>query len=608
MPVPSPRQTVWILAIAAGVAALAAFALPYVASTRLVSERIAEEIGDWSGLDVSIGAAPEISVWPALTAKLTNVALSRPDGERLITAENVEIELSALAVLSGNTDFSKARFIRPTIHVKDAEMAAALPHEGRIAEALDAARAIVAENGSAPDTGRLPADDFGVIEFADGRIVSVSGDAETEIATGLNGKIDWKLLNGRGSVEASGVLRGVPFTLGLSSANPLLLFGGGATKVTLNLKSEPANLSFDGTAGLGENPYLEGRATFSTPSIRKLAGGQDIGGPDGPATGAISMDGRVMGDRARIRLEDAAITLDGNAAHGALELLLSGKLPKVSGTLAFDTLDLGAFLSAFTPLDTSAGTGPGVIDADFASRLNLDLRLSAAKASAGSFGLANVAATARVDEEVAAFDISDAAAFGGDLQASLRFDRRNAGGQVEARLLASDVDGSAFGAAAGMTTPMPTGRGTVSVILKGAGESWDALLAHASGSFSASFGPGTLSGIDLDSLVARARQGSPFTLEEVAGDSSPIDGLEVKATVADGAANIDKAQIRSPLHRIVLSGAAFLAGGGLKLFATAEPPQQAATGATEPPIATTFSIDGSWSAATVTPTRGPGAE
>ena len=66
-----------------------------------------------------------------------------------------------------------------------------------------------------------------------------------------------------------------------------------------------------------------------------------------------------MGDAERLRFEDAEITLDGKPARGALDLMLTGKLPMVAGTLAFDTLDLRSFLSAFTPLEPSVGAGAG---------------------------------------------------------------------------------------------------------------------------------------------------------------------------------------------------------------------------------------------------------
>jgi AsmA protein len=599
---PSPRRIVWTIAIAAGLIAVVALVLPYAASTRLVGDRIAQEMRDWSGLDVSVGAAPEISVWPSLQANLTDVTLSLPDGNAVLTASRVEVELSALAALGGDIDFTMARFIGPTIRIDDGAPPITLPRQGRIAQALEIARAIVAENPTTPNRARLPADDFGTVEFSDGRVIGVSGGAEAELANNLSGTIGWKKLSGRADATASGLLRGEPFKIELSSASPLLLFGGAATPATVSLTSAPANLSFDGTANLGENPFVDGHARFSAPAVRKVFDWSKTESPIGPAVGAISVESRVMGDRARVRFEDASITLDGEPAHGAFDLLLNGKAPKLSGTLAFDTLDLGAFLSAFTPFDPLAGDGLGVIDADFASRLNLDLRLSAAQASAGAIALTKLAATARVDEGVAAIDISDAGALGGSVQAGLRFDRNTMGEQVELRLLATDIDGSALGAAAGMTRLMPSGRGTVSVILKGKGENWKAVLARANGSFTASFGQGALSGVDMDALIERARGGAPFALDAIASESFPISGLEIKALIADGIAKIEKAEVKTPGHSVTLAGTAMLASSELALSGKAAPPPQANAEPVDP-LATTFLIDGPWGAPTVTPTK-----
>ena len=121
------------------------------------------------------------------------------------------------------------------------------------------------------------------------------------------------------------------------------------------------------------------------------------------------------------------------------------------------------------------------------------------------------------------------------------------------RLLASEIDGGAFAAAAGMTRFVPVGRGTVSVILKGHGSTWDALLENANGSISASFGQGALSGFDVDGLLDAAQEGGFFALDEVSG-GLPIDALDFKASVSDGVATIEKAEARSPLHRIAFPG------------------------------------------------------
>lgn len=601
------RLSLWALAIAAALVLALLLTLPYFASTRLVQDRIAEEISAWTGLDVSIASAPEISVWPDLQANLSDVTLSLPGDQALsIVAKRVEIELSALAALRGDVEFTTARFIEPTILIEGDATLAALPDRSRIAQALEAARTLVAENRSAPDISRLPSDPFGVVEFSGGRIVAVSDEAESEIATSLTGKMSWKALNGAASLTAAGAAQGEAFSVDASSASALLFLGGAATPVKMELKSPSANFSFDGTASLGENPFADGRVSFSAPSAGKILHWSGAALPHTP--GAITVESRLMGDAERLRFEDARITFDGKPAHGALDLLLTGKLPTITGTLAFDVLDLSVFLSAFTPLDPAAVEGPGIIDAEFASGLNLDLRLSAARAAVGPFTLADVAATARVDEGTVAFDISDASAFGGNIQASLRFDRKAAGTQIEMRLLATDVDGGAFASAAGMTRLAPIGRGTVSLILKGEGESWNTLLAGASGSFSASFGQGALSGIDLEGFVARAKGEAPFDLDAVEKGASPIESLELKANIAAGTARIERAELRAPLGQITLTGTAPLAGGSLNLSGKVGPRQQATAGGTEIDSPTTFLVNGPWSAPIVTPTTGLSAK
>jgi len=608
MPTPTLRHGLWALAVASLIA-LVVLALPFMASTRLVRDRIAHEMSEWSGLEVEIAESPEISVWPDLQANLTGVTLSLPGSggsTPVIAAERVEIELSPLAALGGDVDFSLARFFRPTVMVEAG--APALPAGSRLAHAIEAARQIVTENRAAPDTKRLSAEDFGVVEFSDGTVVAISGGVETEIATGLAGKLDWGRLNGRASATATGTWRGEQFTIDLGSAKPLLFLGGAAAPVTVSLKSAAANLLFDGTASLGENPYVDGRMSFSAPSVRRILDWSRTGLLHESTIGSVSMQSRIMGGAERLRFEEAEIVLDGKPARGALDLLLTGKLPMVAGTLAFDTLDLRTFLAAFTPLGPSAGSGPGIMYADGASRLNLDLRLSAAQATVGTIALAELAATARVDAGLAAFDISEASAFGGTIQAGLRFDRKGEGTQVEMRLLASDIDGAAFGAAAGMTKLAHAGRGNVSVILKGDGSSWDTLLAQANGSFSASFGKGALHGIDIDGLLGRAKDGAPFVLDGTPGATSAIEALELKANIATGVATFEKVEVRTPLHRIAIAGVARFASGELDLSGTAVSPPQTAGQMAEPSAATTFRIGGPWNAPLVTPATAPTSE
>ena len=304
MPAPLLRRSLWALGFVALALALIVIALPYIASARIARDHIAQEMSDWSGLQVSIGGAPEIEVWPSFKAILADVSLSLPNASGstpVIDAERVEIELSAFAALAGNAVFSSARLIRPTLHVDQEERGfslPALPETGRIARSIETARGIVAEDRTSPDTGRLPADAFGVVEFSDGRIVSGQGDGATEIVTGLAGKVDWPALNEQGKVTASGVWRGEKLRINLSTPSPLLLFGGGATPLTIGLRSAPANFRFDGTASLMENAYFDGKVSFSVPSMPRMLEWSDADIPHGSAIGAVGIESHVAGNAA----------------------------------------------------------------------------------------------------------------------------------------------------------------------------------------------------------------------------------------------------------------------------------------------------------------------
>ncbi|MBU2148502.1 MAG: AsmA family protein [Alphaproteobacteria bacterium] len=605
MPSPLLRRSIWALGLAVLLVVAAAVALPYFASTRIVRDRIAKEIGDWSGLVVSIGGNPQFTVWPRFQAVLTDVSMTRPDepGEPVLATERMEISLSAFAALAGNVEFSTARLVRPTLRVALAPNGlpvAALPRSGRIGQSLAIARGIVAEDRLAPNTARLPDDRFGTVAFTDGRIVSGTGSAVTELVSGLAGNLQWERLDGQAKLAATGVWRGEAFSLDAAAAGPLLMLGGGESPLTIAFKSAPTTLSFEGKASLSENAYFDGRASFTTPSMLRMIEWTNADILHGTEIGAVSIRSNVSGDAQRIRFEEAVIALDGNPGTGTLDLLLTGELPVVAGTLAFDAIDLKSFLSAFTPLEHAAGSGPGDVDRDFASRLNLDLRLSARQATAGSLTLADVAATARVNDGFAAFDISDASAFGGNVQTGLRFDRKPEGTQIELRLLASEIDGGAFGAAAGITRLVPVGRGTVSVILKGQGTTWEEIMEHANGSVAASFGAGALAGLDMDRFVTLLGEGQSFPLEEVAKGSFPIEAMEVKASVADGVASIETAKARSAARQVTLSGTVPYRGGSLALSGSVGPAAGPAGEEAAKPLP--FHVGGAWNNPFIAPT------
>ncbi len=599
-----------ILSVRKGLAALAALVLlgllavsvlPWVASTQIVRDRIAYELSLWSGYRVSLGEAPVLDVWPGFTATLNDVAFHEWAGDGkppVLEAERLEIVLSPLAALRGDIVFSGMSVHRPLLRLSvpgPVVELPALPGGGRMSRAVDVAREVVARNPSSPDTGALPDIAFGTVEFLDGRIADAGGD----IVSSLRGRISWPSLNRSARVVATGIWRGENVAIDVSATAPLLLMAGGGSGVNASLKSALVEVSFEGTANFAGDAYFDGAARLASPSIRRMLEWSRTQISPGAAIGAMTLAARVQGNAKRLQFDQTALTLGGNAGRGVLDLSFSDAVPAISGTLAFDKLDLRSFLMAFTPSAPGAGSLHDKIDTAFSEQLSLDLRLSSATATLGAIPLSEVAASTQIKGTMAAFDISDATAFGGEVQAGLRIDGAGEEKNVEMRLVASNVDSLALAKASGATRLLPQGRAAISVAVKGAGGDWNAALGQAEGSVTASLGQGALGGFDIARFRALWEAGGFFPLSEVSEGTLPLHGFDFKAKIANGVARIEKADAALDQRAVIsLAGVVSYVGQALALsghFATLQPD------GTRTDIRTPFFIGGSWDAPFVSP-------
>lgn len=599
MPSSATRKGLWALAAGLAVVALIAAALPLVASTQIVRDRIAHEMSAWSGFRVQLGEAPDIRIWPfrAILHDVTLTEWSDEDGPPVVRAERVEIDLSAMSALRGGVVFSQARFIRPVLRLvegEDGSYLPVLPNTGRIVRAIEMGREAMAANPSQPDLAALPADGFGSVEFSDGRIVISQDGRESELITSATGAATWPALNRAGTISASGIWRGEAIRLDISSPQPLVLLAGGAAALTFGLKAAPLQASFDGSASLSQG-FLDGAAALSSPSLRRALEWSRMHIAPGTAIGAVTLEARVTGTGSRFNFQDMKLSLGGNPGIGVLDLSIAGGIPGISGTLAFERLDLQSFVSAFTARPQASGAGPGEIDISFTDQINLDLRLSAANATAGPIALTDVAATAQVKSGLAVFDISDATAFAGTIQAGFRLDRKLGGNHAEVRMVANGVDSAALAAAAGATRLVPQGAATISAMLKGPITGWNSLVNATEGSLSVKLQNGSVAGIALPALIQRAAEGGFFPL--FSEGSLPLQQAELAATLSKGVAMIQKAGATTPHGTISLQGIVPYIGRGLALSGTITP--DAASGAGGEEIS--FFIGGPWSGPFVSP-------
>lgn len=595
--------------IVAGIVALAVVAsLPWLASTRLVRDRIAQELGVWSGYRVELRERPDIEIWPSFRAVLNNVTFAEASagpGKPALTAQRIEVDMSALAALHGSVYFNRVRFVRPVLRVSpDARLGFLpdLPPGGKIRMAVDDARHALDADETQPDLSGLPDDDLGTIEFADARIVMETAQGDRELARSLTGAINWPALNRGGALTVQGLWRGQNIAVDIASLNPLLHLAGGNAGLRASLRSTPLTASFDGTAGLSPNAFIEGVVQVSSQAIRRALTWLQVDvGSTTMVNGPFDFSSQIAGTSTRMEFKNTSVAVNGNPGIGVFDVALDGPVPAISGTLAFDVLDLPTALTILSPLlpRISGAPAPAFTLID---RVALDLRLSAQRGQAGPVSLSEIAATAQITPGHTVLDISDATLLGGRLQAGIRVERKpESDQQVKVTLRASDIDGGTAGDALQLPSAIPAARGTISLDLSGAGETWGHILETASGSFQASFGRGDIRNIDLDRFLARLQEGGFFSLADATGGRLAIDGAQAKATMERGVARVSRAAVDTATRSIIMQGIVPYEGGLAltgDVFARDVTPQTTQSTGDQPPPkpVASFFVGGGWSA------------
>lgn len=583
-----------------GVFVVIFIALPFFASTQIVRDRISHQLTAWSGYRVSIDGAPELHIWPTFRAVLKDVQLQDWDersSRPILEAEQIEIDLSAVAALRGDVVFNRMHLVRPTLRIRDGTVASQLPSPeswGRIARSVLTAKSILAASPLEPNLQAFHSDTFGEITFMEARIVTNEGENNINIVSGLEGELNWPALNRAATVNAKGIWQGESVTLRAASAQPLLLLAGGTAPLSIDIESAPATLSFQGKTTLAESILVDGDLELVAPSLNRLAEWTRIASLPGSRIGPFSIAARLSGTDERLKLEASNLAIDTSVGRGLLEINLSAPQPSIAGTLAFNTLNLLAVTTALNPLkQINAALGQGSAPSA-AQSFDFDMRLSATTAHFGSLVLNEVAAATKGSQLHSSFDITDATAFGGSFQLGIRADRTGEQQQVELRFNGSQIDTSILAQAFGRQHLIPQAKADISAILKGTGSTIDSLLSTSEGEVSAQFGSGKLPGINLENLIAEAKKGDFIPLNQSSPDSIAIEGIDIKATLRNGLAQIDQAVIKSGNYTASLQGRVPVAGRALALFG------QLTEKDTEANAPLHFFIGGSWNAPFIT--------
>lgn len=603
------RLIVVFALVAAVIAGGVVLSLPLLVSTETARTAIERELSAFFGTRARLDGATDIRLFPRPQAILENVTIAGngPGAPALLTAETMTVDIRRGGSLLGQPSFSGYRLVRPHLRVTQnsdgqidwsyfggqlGQMVRALAPAQAVNDADTADRSLP---HATDELGRL-----GQVVVENGRITIADGHgAASEELSSIDMTLNWPEFAAAMTVSGDAIWRGAQLAVQGRLEAPEGISTGSGSPLTFSVRSEVANLSFQGSASLAQPLFAEGAVEFETPSMRTLLGVLQTDVPPGSALGSVGLTGPVRLAQRRMVFEGVAIEVDGNVGTGALELTLGNveRLPAVSGTLDFPSLELDTFLAAFDNLyEPAPKPSP--------ARLNADLRLSTSTATFGELQLSQLAATVQVSDSVAIFDIGDALAYGGHIQARLTVDPDQAGRHREIMLSGQNVDTGLIGAEFGLPEMLPRGRGKFSVALNGAARGWANLVASADGYVALEMTDGALPGLGVKTFIDRRDEARYFSIDT----SAPAERFTravINGDIHDGVVNFNNTAITYDDGMLDLTGIVSIATGSLALTATAVPADQGENGSASTAAPRRYFIGGSWNRPFATPVLPP---
>ncbi|WP_421853892.1 AsmA family protein [Oricola sp.] len=551
------RVAFWIaaLCIAAiiGIWAL----LPWLVSSEVVRTAIERELSDIAGQTVQVDGRVDIRLYPAPIARLYDLRVPRETdaaGEErpdLLTADMVEVAIPFSSLVMRNPVFSQFRLVRPYLRIALDERASPIGRDGRLALAIaDIERddpQAAGQRGSAVGLGTFTIEN-GTIEFLD------FGEENPEKITELTGTISWPRFAGRMSATLDAIWRGAAFQQSTDIDEAILFFAGRAAQVRTEFTSEVLNYAFDGAMSTGETPFAEGPVSISSPSLSQALNWLQAGIQPGRSIGEISLEGDMRGDNRRIRFDSADMVLQGSAGTGVLEFAFgAGEKPSLTATLDFLDLDVPSYLSAFTGFPRNLAAFGDTASTTFIDQIDVDLRLSAARASAGNMALANVAAVTQIRNGEAVFEMADAAGYGGFAQARFALGRDEDQVRFDLRINADRIDSAALAGTLEIEGLVPKGELSGMIEIGAPLAKWSDIFNRADGEIKLDMTDGRIDGFTRETLFGTTTDQRFFRLQE-AGAADLFDTMHVSARVQDGVIIIEDGSIAYPDFSVRLNG------------------------------------------------------
>lgn len=532
------RLTTAALAVVAALAWGALFTLDGFDAPRLGEAALARLAPGATG-SRSLRAA-RLHLLPSPRLDLADVVLAEADGRFVARLPELTARLDWIALLTGRVRPAHLRLVRPELTLAAAEDQAPPPW-----------------SRLAPPARR--------VEVVQGVLVARRAGGGEERLQDIDLDLRWREADDPLVVDGAFDWRGDRVTLAAWLARPDAVRAGRESPARATVIAPRVRLTFDGTIGSDQTPAASGRLTAATPSLARLAEWLRLDLPLPGGRDAASLRAQINSRSRALSLSDAEVTLGANAFEGSLSLRRDGERPLLAGTLAsgdFAADDWLTVAPAMTDADGLWSAAPyrGPRSGD----LDLDVRISAAKARIGHLAFDETALSLQLKRGRLEISLGEASGYKGEFRGRLVVAPGRDRVETRATLQWTGIDAAEFlGALAPRNRLSGVSNGQLSV--ESAGASVADLAARLDGRGQLSLRKGEITGLDLEPLLRRPERRSPALLLKAQNGRTVFDSLQASLRAQRGLAMIENGALRGPGASVAFRGLADLAARSLSL-------------------------------------------
>jgi AsmA protein len=567
-----------------GLFALFQIVAPFLISSTLVRAGMEEAVAEWTGHDVTIEGSPDIRFWPEPRITLRDITIRKPvDGGKRVLGRVARLSASfdLLQTLIGQPEFKDFRLTDPQIYVlREPDGRLDWTNDGLLSRAVreakpDANGQLLAADADAP---------MGEVRITNGTLeISDVSSGRTARFAAIEGDLHWPWLSRGMEIKARGELNGRKLSVDFNSAQPLLLLAGGSGNASGTIVSDIFQGRFQGVASLATHAFLSGDAELTIPDLATVMAWSGVNFPGAERIKRLSLSAHLVTNENTLRFENLSLGLNEDKATGILDLMLpANRLPRLTGTLAFDRLDLSGIVDALTPAADEANNNSNV-----QTGIEFDLRLSAEHAMLGPLRLSEAAVSVLDTPTQSRVDIVDSDFETGRLTGRLATAAVDRQDEVALHIA---VQGADFGNVIknlGLGGPLPVTRGSLDLSLNLRRPITSQAWRDAEGHLRFRGEKGFLPGVDIAGVRQLATQKPYFSLSEAGSGNLEFDSVDLSARITNGSAEIDDGKINGSDGTLTISGVVPYASNSLALSATVHP-------APQDPAQLTVFIGGSW--------------